>query len=300
MSLSLSFGVGSPQRFEYSQLHMGVRVRVVLYAPGAEQAERAAHAAFAVFAELDEVMSDYRRDSELNRLCDQAGGGAVEVSEHLYRVLERAKEVARRTAGAFDPTAAPLVLLWREARRQRDLPGEDALARARALVGWHLMLLDPRRRTVQLLNAGMRLDLGGIAKGYACDQALEALRREGVGCAMVEAGGDIALGDPPPDAEGWVISVPHARERLVLSRCGVSTSGADAQSVEIAGVRYSHILDPRTGYGVTRARTVSVIGRDAFTTDAIATALCVMGERFVPLLEAWADVKVMVSRATTH
>jgi len=300
MSLSLSFGVGSPQRFEYSQLHMGVRVRVVLYATGAEQAERAAHAAFTAFAELDEVMSDYRRDSELNRLCDQAGGGAVAVSEHLYRVLERAREVARRTAGAFDPTAAPLVLLWREARRQGALPSEEALAQARSLVGWHLMLLDPKRRTVELLNAGMRLDLGGIAKGYACDQALEALRREGVECALVEAGGDIAVGDPPPGSEGWVISVPHARERQVLSRCGVSTSGADAQFVEIAGVRYSHILDPRTGYGVTDARTVSVIGADAFTTDPIATALCVLGERSVPSLEEWANVKVISCRATAR
>jgi thiamine biosynthesis lipoprotein len=298
MSFLISGGIGPTQRFEYSQLHMGVRVRVVLYATGEDHAERAASSAFAVFAELDALLSDYRRDSELNRLCDRAGSGAVEVSEHLFRVLERAKEVARRTAGAFDPTAGPLVRLWRKTLQTGAPPNPEALANARALVGWHLMLLDPKRRTVELLNAGMRLDLGGIAKGYACDQALEALRQEGVSSALVEAGGDLALGDPPPGGRGWVVSVPHAGKRIALSRCGVSTSGNDVQFIEIAGVRYSHILDPRTGYGLTVNRTITVIGPDAFTTDPIATALCVLGERAVPMVEAWANVRAIPSNGT--
>lgn len=296
MSFLLSVGISPTQRFEYSQLHMGVRVRIALCAHEEDHAERAAAAAFSVFAELDSLFSDYRIDSELNRLCDQAGGGAIAVSEHLFSVLTRAKEVARRTAGAFDPTAAPLTRLWRETRQQAALPSPEALAEARALVGWHQILLDPKRRTVELLTPGMRIDLGGIAKGYACDQALAALRREGIQSALVEAGGDIALGDPPPGEPGWVVSVPHAGKQLTLSRCGVSTSGTDVQFVEIGGVRYSHIIDPRTGYGLTRRCAVTVIGPDAFTTDPIATALCVLGERFVPILEEWAKVKVITGK----
>lgn len=297
MSLSLSVGGGSPQRFEYSQLHMGVRVRIVLYANREEQAEHAAQAAFSTFAELDAIMSDYRLDSELNQLCSRAGTGPIEVSEPLFAVLQRAKEVARRTAGAFDPTVAPLVLLWREAWSRKSLPSKDALIEARTLVGWHLMQLNPERRTVEFLQQNMKLDLGGIAKGYACDQALAALRREGVDSALVEAGGDIALGEPPPNSEGWVISLPHNRKRLTLSRCGVSTSGGDAQFVEIAGVRYSHILNPHTGYGVTEGWTVTVIGPDAFTTDPLATALCVSGDRLAPMLQAWAGIQVIWSRS---
>jgi thiamine biosynthesis lipoprotein len=289
-----------PQRFEYSQLHMGVRVRIVLYAEEQSQARAAAEAAFRRFAELDATLSDYRNDSELNRLCARAGGGPVSVSRDLFVVLSRAREVAKRTGGAFDPTARPLVELWRAARRTGELPAQEAVERERTFVGWSRLHLNPKSQTAELLDPGMRLDLGGIAKGYACDEALRAIRAAGVRSALVEAGGDIALSEPPPGESGWAIRIASLGETLKLANCGISSSGDEVQFVEIGGKRYSHILDPRTGAALTEGWTVTLVGPDAFTTDPWATALSVLGDRYEKLVEKWAGVRVVAIQRRDH
>src|SRR5436309_378491 len=156
-------------RYEYTEYHMGVDVRLVVYAPDKATAERACAAAFERFAELDTIMSDYRDTSELMRLCKRAGGPAAPVSRDLFLVLQRSQKLARRSGGAFDVTCGPLVRLWRKARKAKTLPPPSEVASARARVGWNLMQLDAHRRTVRLLKPGMQLDLGGIAKGYADD-----------------------------------------------------------------------------------------------------------------------------------
>ncbi len=294
---SLADVAAAQQRFEYSQIHMGVQVRVVLYATDEAVAKAAAESAFRRFAELDDILSDYRRDSELNRLCARAGAGPVPVSQDLYTVLERAREIAKRTGGAFDPTAGPLVAPWRRTKQSGELPSQEELRRAQALVGWSRMLLDPRRRTVELLEPGMQLDLGGIAKGYACDEALRAVNTTGVRSALVEAGGDIAVSEPPPGTEGWAVRIPSLGTTLLVSNCGLSSSGDEVQYVEIQGARYSHILDPRTGLGLTEGRSATVLGPDAFTTDPWATALCILGERYRCLVEEWGGVKVLSVRS---
>src|SRR5262249_54467100 len=152
-------------------------------------ADKAARAAYARAAELNDVMSDYKATSELMRLCSKAGGEPVKVSDDLFVVLERAQEVARRSGGAFDVTCGPVVRLWRLARRTGKMPDADDLAKAKAVVGHDKVTLDPKARTVRLAKAGMKLDLGGIAKGYAADQMLAALGKNGVTRALVAAGG---------------------------------------------------------------------------------------------------------------
>ena len=176
---------------------MGVPVRIVLYAPDAAVAERAATAAFRRFAELEQVMSDYRPTSELMRLCDRAGGPFVPVSPDLWRVLERAERVSRETGCAFDVTVGPFVALWRAARKSGALPTRAELREAAIRVGWQKVRLDSRARAVRLAVPGMRLDLGGIAKGDACDQAQQVLKQNGVTRALIEAGGDIVVSGPP-------------------------------------------------------------------------------------------------------
>ena len=269
-----------PARFEFSQVHMGMAVRVVLHAPAPDWAERAARAAFARIAELDAILSDYRPDSELNRLAAQTGVWTP-VGGDLFAVLQRALDVAEASGGAFDPTVGPLTLMWREARRTRRLPEGTELADARARVGWRYLKLDAARRAVRLDRTGMRLDLGGIAKGYILQEALTVLTSQGTPRALVEAGGDIVAGDAPPGRSGWRIDVPHADDRFAahasaLTRAALSTSGATVQFVEIDGVRYSHIVDPRTGLGVTHDLVTSVIAPDGATADALATALGVL------------------------
>lgn len=275
------FGKGREvRRFAYSQVHMGVRVDLILYAEEESRAERAARAAFARFAELDAIMSDYRVDSELSRLSSMSGKGKIKVSEDLFRVLEFAQKVSRFSEGGFDVTCGPVVSLWREARKAKKLPNRNALQKALSKTGWKKMALDKQTSTVELKTIGMKLDLGGIAKGYACDEALFELKKHGIKIALVEAGGDIAVSQPPPGEKGWRIVIRgFHRKPLFLSNCGISTSGDIYQFVEINGKRYSHIVDPRTGLGLTNRLQVTVIAKNAMTSDSLATALCVLGEK---------------------
>ena len=227
-------------------------------------------------------MSDYRPKSEMRRLT-QTPDEWVRVSDDLFRVLSRAVDVASATDGAFDPTIGPLVLLWREARRLHRLPDRADRDAARALVDWRRITLDTAGRRVRILGAGVRLDLGGIAKGDAVQQAVFALRSAGIASALVEAGGDIAVGDAPPGQPGWRIDV-RGGDSLVRARASaisnavVSTSGPGFQFLAIGGQRYSHVVDPRTGIGLTSAAQATVIAFDGALADALSTALTVMGE----------------------
>jgi FAD:protein FMN transferase len=270
-----------PGRHEFAQVHMGVPVRIVLHAGPEAGAREAAAAAFARIAALDRMMSDYRDDSEL-RALERAAGAWMDVSPELHDVLARAVRIAEATGGAFDPTVGPVVALWREARRTGRLPAPGALHQARDRVGWRHVELDRTRRAVRLARSGMRLDLGGIAKGYILQEAVRTLASLGVPRALVEAGGDVVVGDAPPGRDGWRIDVPGADAAFAaraerLANAALATSGPSAQFVEIDGVRYSHTIDPRSGLALTSGFTAHVIAPDGATADALATALAVLG-----------------------
>ena len=296
----LGAGGQLPRPFEFSQVHMGLPVRILLYAPNERRAETAAQAAFARIAALDAMMSEDRDDSELRRL-ENSGTQWTPVSPDLLEVVTTAHALARATGGAFDPTVGPIVALWREARTTGAMPAAAALEAAKARVGWKHLEIDRGRGAVRLAKAGMRLDLGGIAKGYILQEALRALRGAGLGRALVESGGDIVVGSGPPGLAGWRVDAAGASEDFrhrasQLTNAALATSGADAQFVEIGGVRYSHIVDPRTGIGVTTHVTARVIARDAATADALATALSVSGPDGVQrVLEQFPDVMISLA-----
>lgn len=278
-------------RREFVELHMGMPVRIVLYAGQEPMARTAAAAAFARIEGLEDIMSDYRSESEIRRLAGHSRIW-VPVSPELYAVLARAIEIAERSEGAFDPTVGPYVTLWREARRSGRFPPRPELDSAGARVGWHAVHLDADSRSVMLDIPGMALDLGGIAKGYILDQALAELRRQGVTRALLEAGGDIVVGDPPPGATGWRVQVsregtPLATRAAALANAAVSTSGDLEQFAIIEGVRYSHVVDPRTGLGLTNGLQATVIADDGMTADALATALTVLEAEGRARLLAW-------------
>lgn len=294
---------GCPRRFEYSQVVMGVRARIVVYAADEDKARNACACAFQRIADLEDVMSDYRPASELMRVCARAGGEPVKVSGDLLRVLRLSQHLARRSDGAFDVTIGPVVRLWRSARRKGALPGHEELLAARELVGRRKLLVDTRRGTVRLETPGMLLDLGGIAKGYTCDEAQRVLKRHGVVSALVEMGGDIAVSGPPPGKPGWDVEIanaPDPSKRLVtLSNAGISSSGDAEQFVEIGGVRYSHIVDPRTGIGLTDRIAVTVVARDCATSDGLSTAISVLGEeRGRALLNTFRGASAFVRRSS--
>jgi thiamine biosynthesis lipoprotein len=276
-----------PRRFAFAERHMGTTFRIVVFATDSARAARGAAAAFDRIGRLDRRLSDYDPDSELSRLGTSAGRATGRaVSPELLEILVVARLWAERTDGAFDPTVGPLTRLWRWSARRGTLPDPARLARARAAVGWQALDVDPAAGRVRMARPGMALDLGGIAKGYAADAALAELARHGLRSALVDAGGDIAVGDPPPGKEGWRIAVqdgpaPAGRAAapsrvLLLAGVGVATSGDAFRFFEVDGVRYSHIVDPRTGLGVTRTGAVTVIAPDATTADVLASALEVL------------------------
>ncbi len=201
-------------------------------------------------------------------------------------------------------TQGPVIRFWRDARSKRILPDPSALAAASARSGFRKLHLDPNTRTVMLDQPDMQLDLGGIAKGYAADAALEVLGQMGIASALVAASGDLAFSHAPPGERGWKVGLdsldrpdaPFSRI-LELSDAAVSTSGDTEQYFELNGKRYSHIIDPGTGQAVTNGLTVTVIARRGIAADSLATALCVLGlERGLALIETHPEAAALFVR----
>ena len=290
------------ERFEFSRVEMGMSFHIVLYAANTNHAHQAATAAFDRVRALNALFSDYEDDSELTRLSRSSGQNqAVPISPELADVLQRAQALAERTQGAFDVTVGPYVVLWRRARRQRELPRPDLMELARDRVGYAKLHLDPVQRTALLAVPRMRLDLGGIAKGYALDEALRVLDRHGLNRTLVSGGGDLVAGDPPPGRKGWSIALTPLDQpdgmpsaHLLLTRHAVATSGDLFQYVEIEGIRYSHLVDPRTGMALTERRLVTVTAPDSTTADSLSTALSVLGPQ--PGLELIAELPGVEAR----
>ena len=282
-SIQFAHAAGKLSRFEESQPHMGTVARIVVYARSSTSAAAATRMAFERIRELDSILSDYKAESELNRLSHQSGGPPVKVGPDLFRVLSVAQNLAAKSNGAFDVTVGPVIRLWRRARRQRTLPEADRIAAALDVTGFRWLSLDAEQQTAQLAKPGMLLDVGGIAKGHAADEGLKTLRRAGIERALVALGGDIAVSNPPPGKKGWTIEIASLNlagapkpPPLLLHNGAVSTSGDAEQFVEIGSIRYSHIVDPRTGKALTGRRSVTVVAAQGIDSDALATAVSVM------------------------
>ena len=294
------------KRFTFTEPHMGTGFKIILYAPDERKARQAAKAAYERIAQLDSIMTDYRPASELMQLCKKAGGPPVHVSEDLFVVLAKAQEVSKLSDGAFDVTVGPIVRLWRSARKIHELPEPEKLAAARLLVGYQNVRIDKKAHTVQLLKPGMQLDLGGIAKGYAADAALLVLKNFGIHRALVAAGGDIAVSDPPPNAKGWKIGIapledPDSEPRrfLLLKNGAVSTSGDAEQYVEIGGKRYSHIVNPHTGIGLLGRQSATIVAKNGITADSLTKVVSVLGpEKGFAIIEKIDGVSSLVVRKT--
>jgi thiamine biosynthesis lipoprotein len=293
-------------RFEFQRPEMGMAFRIVLFAPNEDQAKHASEAAFQRIKELNDIMSDYDEESELSRLSRSSGSRrAVPLSPDLWFVLDRAQDLAKRSDGAFDVTVGPFVQLWRRARRQHQLPDPARLAEARKAVGYQQLRLDRARHTAELLVPNMKLDLGGIAKGYAIGEALKTLQRHGIERALVEGGGDVAVSNPPPGKQGWrfelsaldITNAPPSRF-LLLKNVAISTSGDLYQRLEIERKRYSHIVDPHTGIGLTDHSLVNVIAPDSITADSLTKVVSVLGpEKGLQFIKGLSDVQARIARS---
>lgn len=261
---------------------MGTFARLTAIAADEPTARAAVQAGYARLEDVNRLMSDYRPDSEIGRLNDLPTGEGLHVSSETSHCLEQAVEVSQASGGAFDVTCRPLVTLWRQAAQQNQLPSEQTVAETLQVVGAERIELDAEKRVVSRPLDGLQVDLGGIAKGYALDLAAEAMLKAGATGMLVEVGGDVVAIGTNRRGQPWRIGVKHPFRQgliavLTLSDRAVATSGVQQRFYEIDGKRYSHIIDPRTGWPAEQVPSVTVIAADGLRADAWATAFSVLG-----------------------
>lgn len=294
----------SQSKFVFERPEMGSPFTISIYAQDSLQAATVADKAFALADSLNAHLSDYIEGSEINRLSATAGhGNYISVSGPLFDILRRSQEAAIQSQGSYDVTIGPLVRLWRKARKTGVLPPKDSIRAAQALMGYRYMHLDENNRSVWLEKPGMRLDIGGLGKGFVAAAALDLITREGFPSSMVNAGGKIVAGMAPPGRKGWLIAINAPGEKQVLMsrmiwlrQMAVATSGDIYQYVEFNGRRYSHIVDPRTGMGLTRRRNVTAIAADGTTADWLATACSILSwRRSLRLIKHFSNAALLVT-----
>jgi thiamine biosynthesis lipoprotein len=284
--------------FQREEAIMGTRVAVELWADDPVLGERAMASVIDEMRRTDELMSTYKPESQLSQLNERGFERPVVLDPGIIEVVERALEMSRISDGAFDVTYASVGYLYDYRAHRR--PTDEQITAALPGVDYRQVEVDPGASTIRFLRKGVRIDLGGIAKGYAVDRAIEKLRALGIDHAMVNAGGDTRLlGDRR--GKPWIVGVRDPRNegrlvtRLPLEDEAISTSGDYERYFEEDGVRYHHILVPGTGRAAREVRSATVIGRDATLTDALSTTVFVLGvERGMALVARMAGVEAVI------
>ena len=286
---------------------MGTAVECQAFHGFPQRARRAVEAAFTAVEQVDRDMSLYRPQSDIGRLNRQAGQHGVRVRQSTAAVLRESLNIGRASNGALDVTVTPLLAQWGFFSVREEAPNPKQIEATLALVDYRHLHLNDADSTARLSQPGMQLDLGGIAKGYAVDEAAEALERRGVREGMVNAGGDLRLLGRHPDGEPWVVGVQHpltpSRLFLALSldEGAVATSGNYLRHRVYDGRRYGHMLHPQNGYPADTALSMTAVAPTAMRADALATAALVMGRHGLAWLRGQPDAEaVMVTRSPSR
>jgi thiamine biosynthesis lipoprotein len=295
---------------------MGTFARIIVVADGSRQANACILAGFDEMRRIDSVMSDYRPDSELSKVNREAFAGPVKVSTELFGILQKSVEFSRLTNGAFDITVGPLVDLWRKAGETNSAPDADTLAATKARVGYEKLILDANAMTVKFAVDGMRLDLGGIGKGYAVDKAVDVIQKHGAIAGMVDSGGNIRCFGRPINRTNWLVGIqdpniadsveqiadsPDASGLMILKLnpdkigSAVATSGDYRRFVTVAGKKVSHIIDKSTAAGANKMAGDTIIAKTAIEADALSTAVNVLGpDKGLAFIESLPDVECIL------
>ncbi|NDG99973.1 MAG: FAD:protein FMN transferase [Opitutae bacterium] len=281
----------SPLKFH--QKLMGADVTLVIDAEECEELETAVSKTFAEGNRLNNILSDWEAGSELSILSRSSEYGEYQrVSDELFEVLSFSRKLAKQTDGAFDVTIGPLSRLWRIARHQKKLPSQYKIDLSLSRTGYQKLELLESKQSARLTQKNMVLDLGAVAKGYIADSMLAVLKDAGFPRSLIDAGGDLTIGDAPRFRNGWAVKIgglanSHSKT-IELSNCAVATSGDLEQFLEINGKVYSHIINPRTGYGLESRAQVSVVAENGMFADALASTCLVIGfEQSKEFLSGW-------------
>jgi thiamine biosynthesis lipoprotein len=294
-----------------SRLVMGTIAHIIAVAPDQRTANKSIEAAFEQLRDIEALMSYHKDNSELANVNRNAYKAPVKVSSQTFEVLQKSIEFSSLSDGAFDITVGPLMDLWRSAAEANSVPSDSKLAEVRAKVGYQKLILDANERTVRFALEGMKLDLGGIAKGYAIDKAIEAIQNCGVTGALVDVGGNIrCFGTPPKGKTHWQIGLqdPNASKDdinienpilvLKLTDAAIATSGHYRRFALIQGKKYSHIIDTKTGSSSDKLASVTIIAKDATTADALSTAVIVLGaEKGLALIKKLPETEAILITA---
>lgn len=273
------------QKHTFQAPKMGTLIQVTIADQDSLTAFHAAQEVFQLYDTLNQILSDYLPDSELNQLCQKAGTGEwMQVSPHLLNVIKLSQQAYIQSNGAFDPSIGRLIQLWRDARKTKAFPDKKSLAEALQTKGFQLGKdIEIIENQACLNQKNVQLDFGGIAKGYAAQCGVDRLKEGGINAVLIDSGGDLALGDAPKHTKGWKIAInrPNDEEEplpyyLELANCSIATSGSLYQFTEINKKHYSHIINPKTGIGLTHQKNITIVAKDGATADWMATACSVL------------------------
>ncbi len=262
---------------------MGSPLNIVFVARDSVEARILSEKCFALVDSFNLIYSDYDPNSELSRLNALSGKGKQYVSPAMLDILLASQKAYQQSNGAYDISIGPLSMVWRKARKTKLFPDSSSVIKARHLIGLSRIRIDSPHHSILMPVEGMRLDLGGIAKGYVAQKIVDFLKEQGIKQSLVDAGGDMAMGDPPNTSQGWIVgvNVPETTDELlsgylILHNMAVATSGDAYQYIAHNGKKYSHIIDPRTGYGIQSQRNVTVIAKNGTDADWLATACSIL------------------------
>lgn len=274
---------GQKKKYRFSANKMGSPFNITILCDDSLKAATLANGSFRLVDSLVTILSDYDSTSELSRLSAHAGKGPQTVSSTMWNILEKSKQCYEISKGSFDISIGALSHLWRRARKEKIFPDSPSIHRARQKVGLDNMILDSIHHTVTLKKPGMILDMGGIGQGFIAQKVMDYLSQNRITQALVDVSGDIVMSDAPEGTHGWTIGVnlPEAAEellpgKLLLHNIAVTTSGDVYQFMEHNGKKYSHIVDPRTGYGITSERNVTVIAANGTDADWLTKACSIL------------------------
>lgn len=283
-----------------ARMQMGTLVTVTAVASDKHVSDRAVQVAFDEIKRLERLLSTWRSDSELSQVNAEAGRRPVQVSRETLQLVMRALDIAELTHGGLNIALGPAIDAWSVTERQR-VPDKEELERLKPLVDWRTIQLDREAQTIYLPREGMRIDIGGIGKGYAADRAVEEMKRVGATGGTVALSGDIKTFGVLPDLRGFPVGIRHPREEGVLIAVielkdeAISTAGDYERFFERDGVRYHHILDPQTLQPAGTCQSVTVVAKEGTMADGLDTGIFVLGpERGMALVESLPHVEAII------